>query len=259
MTQAEYKDIKVTRRDQVLFTADLSQGTRPWRRHGGRWQVKEGVLQQTDNQPDRRAIIGDPNWTDYTLSLKARKLGGAEGFLILFRVQDDSNWIWWNLGGWGNVRHALERCDEGNKSILGQPVTGRIEAGRWYEIRIDVQGPKIRCFLDGNLIHEAAHTAIVMRSLHAVAGRVQATGEVVVKVVNVSNQPQEVQFNLNGLTDIQPKAAALVLTGNPEGENSIQQPARVVPAKCDLDKVAPAFRHTFPANSLTVLRVKAKR
>jgi alpha-N-arabinofuranosidase len=68
-----------------------------------------------------------------------------------------------------------------------------------------------------------------------------------------------VQFNLNGLTDIQPKAAALVLTGNPEGENSIQQPARVVPAKCDLDKVAPAFRHTFPANSLTVLRVKAKR
>ena len=31
-------------------------------------------------------VTGDPAWTDYTIRLKARKLGGDEGFLVLYHA-----------------------------------------------------------------------------------------------------------------------------------------------------------------------------
>ena len=105
-TQAEFKDIKVTQGDKVLFQSDFSAGLKGLADSARKWQVKDGALQQTEIKDDVRAIAGDKSWKDYTLTLKARKLGGAEGFLILFNVQDDHAKSWWNIGGWGNVRHG---------------------------------------------------------------------------------------------------------------------------------------------------------
>jgi len=85
-----------------------------------------GGLKQSASGNDRRAIAGDPEWRDYTVSLKARKLSGAEGFLILFHVRDDNDWLWWNLGGWGNSRHGLRRASMA-ANLLGADVPGKIE------------------------------------------------------------------------------------------------------------------------------------
>ena len=256
-TQAEYRDIKVVQGHKTLFASDFSGGSKGWRFHDGQWQAADGVLRQSGRGVDFRALAGDPSWTDYTLTLKARKLGGAEGFLILVRVKDDNNWVWWNIGGWGNVRHALERCDDGSKSPLGQSVSGQVETGRWYDVRVEVQGDRIRCFLDDRLINQAVYAPITVSTLHAVAGRVKATGEVILKVVNVSAQPQETIIQLRGVKAVAPQAAAVVLTSaDPSNENSLEQPAKVAPVTGTV-KAAPNFRHTFPANSLTVLRLRA--
>ena len=141
-TQAEFKDIKVVRGDKQLLSWDASGGMKGWRIFGGAWNAKEGALQQTGGGTDRRALAGDAAWRDYTLTLKARKLGGAEGFLILFHVQDDNNWLWWNVGGWGNSRHAIERCSDGGKSTLGPDVSGSVETARWYDLRIRTEGDR---------------------------------------------------------------------------------------------------------------------
>ena len=103
-TQAEFKDIKVTKGDQTLFAGDFSKDSEGWKTVHGQWKVKDGALQQTSNDSDCLATAGDPSWTDYTLTLKARKLGGNEGFLIIFNVQDENELMWWNLGGWGNTK-----------------------------------------------------------------------------------------------------------------------------------------------------------
>ena len=52
---------------------------------------------------------GSEAWTNYTLTLQARKLGGSEGFLVMFNVADSNNWFWWNIGGWTNTSHAVEQ------------------------------------------------------------------------------------------------------------------------------------------------------
>jgi alpha-L-arabinofuranosidase len=133
-TRAEFKDIKVVKGNQTLFASDFSNGLQGWKTERGQWKVVDGALRQTSNEEDARALVGDASWSDYTLTLKARKLGGNEGFLILFGMpKPDANVkSWWNLGGWGNTRHAIE-----SPGMYGEAVNGSIEIGRWYDIKVE--------------------------------------------------------------------------------------------------------------------------
>ena len=248
-TQAEFKDIKVTRGNETLFTCDFADGTKGWRLHGGDWTVEGGALQQKALAENIRAFAGDKSWDNYTYSLKARKLGGAEGFLIPFLIKDEEAKAWWNIGGWGNTRHAIEL-----DGISGHDVEGSIETGKWYDIRIEVQGANVKCFLDGKLIHDASYQAT--KPLYAVASLAKRANEVILKVVNVSAADLETDLQLEG-AKILPAATAIVLASDkPEDENTLEQPTRVKPVTRKLNDAGTAFRHTFPANSVTVLRLK---
>lgn len=256
LTQAEFKDIQVTRAGQTLFSAATpgaaGAGRDAWKLLGGDWHFEEGVVRQSSLADNVRAVAGDKAWTDYTLTLKARKLGGAEGFLILFRVQDENRKSWWNLGGWGNQRHAIEMG-----GIVGKEVPGRIETGRWYDIRIELAGRSIKCYLDGQLLHDVAAPAL--KSLHASATRVKASGEVVLKVVNVGQREQPTEVRLEGLGRITRPARAIVLTSaHPTDENSLDEPRKVAPVERTLTLDGPRFRHVFPGNSVTVLRLEGE-
>jgi hypothetical protein len=150
-TQAEFKDITVTQGDKVLYHSDFSQGLQGWKTIGGKWDVVDGALRQTSGDTNVRALIGDPTWSNYTLTLKARKLGGSEGFLILFGMPDESTKSWLNLGGWGNTKIGLE-----SPELDAPQIPGSIETGRWYDIKVELRGTTVKAYLDGNLVQEAA-------------------------------------------------------------------------------------------------------
>src|SRR5437868_542752 len=87
----------------TVYRSDFTQGAGDWHPVRGEWQMVDGAYRQSAGQADRRAVLAVPALSDardYTLHLKARKLGGAEGFLILFHAKDPENYIWWNIGGW---------------------------------------------------------------------------------------------------------------------------------------------------------------
>jgi len=247
-TQAEYKDLKVTRDGETLWSADLGRGTEGWKLLGGDWKVEEGALRQSHRGENIRALAGDPSWKDYTLSLKARKLGGAEGFLILFRVGDENQKSWWNLGGWGNTRHAIEMGGE-----VGRSVPGRIETGRWYDIRVELQGSRIRCYLDGQLVHDV--TPPRMKSLYASATRVDGSGTVILKVVNTSERSLDTAIRVEGVSKFRgPAKASILSSASPEDENTLEHPTRVAPVARDLPIAGNEIRYAFPGNSVTVIR-----
>jgi len=259
-TEAEFKDIRITQGDKVLYASDFEKPKRGWRYRGGKWDIDNGALVQKSDGGDCRATVGDAGWTDYTLSLKARKLGGLNGFMILFQVRDDDYFLWWNLGGWDNQKHAIERALGGSRSILGNEVPGRIENNRWYDIRIETTGERIRCYLDGKLLHDVAVPEL--KPLHAVVSRTASTGnaaDVILKVVNVSNESLDTHIELNGAKEVAPEATATLLTSdNVDDENTLDEPEKVAPKTTTINNAAPSFRHTFPAKSLTVMRVKIR-
>ena len=188
----------------------------------------------------------------YTIQLKARKLSGSEGFLISFLSQDPNGKSWWNLGGWGNREHGIE-----SDGVATSHVAGQIETGRWYDIRIEVAGPGIRCFLDNKLVHEVKQGQL--SALYAVAGSKRDTGEVILKVVCASNEPQTATISLAGASNVARQAQVCVLTSKaPEDENSFKEPTKVIPQETTFEGASTSFEYTFPPNSVTIMRIKAE-
>jgi alpha-L-arabinofuranosidase len=220
-TEAEYKDIKVTDPDgKVLFESDFSTNSDGWDFHGdGKWEVKDGALRQSAQVEFVRALAGDRTWGDYNMEVKARKIAGREGFLIMFHIKGDEDRTWWNLGGWNNTRNAVElRGTQDSKD-------GQIETGRWYDIRLEVRGPSVKCYLDGELVHDIKNALSATDAVYASATRDEATGEVILKVVNTDSKPTETEFNLAGAGKLGSTAEAIVLTSAKlEDENSLDEP-----------------------------------
>ena len=115
---------------------------------GGKWSIDNGVLKQTNLDSDIKLIFGDPEWTDYELNLEAKKTSGYEAFLVLFRARDEENFYWYNIGGWGNSRHALEKEVKNNREVLTDDMQGSIVKDRWYKIRIRCKGNNFKAWID---------------------------------------------------------------------------------------------------------------
>lgn len=153
-TQAEFKDIKVTQGDRTLYASDFSNGLQDWKLVGGTWEASDGVLRQTSDEEYARALIGELNWTDYTLTLKARKLGGKEGFMIYFGVSAPWSKSCWNLGGWNNTAAAFQA-----PFIEERKVPGNVETGVWYDVKIEVKDNNVRGYLNNKPIQRARREA----------------------------------------------------------------------------------------------------
>ncbi|MCX7819770.1 MAG: DUF1080 domain-containing protein [Kiritimatiellae bacterium] len=122
----------------------------------GEWSVEGDVIRQSSNEPDQRLVFGDPGWTDVEFSFEARKLGGREGFLAIVRAAGPDQFYWANLGGWGNVRHQFEKCapTAGRQAPVGEATLGSIDTGRWYRVRVRVEGGRLQAWLDDQPILE---------------------------------------------------------------------------------------------------------
>jgi alpha-L-arabinofuranosidase len=256
-TEAEFKDIKVISPDgQVLFASDFSQQSDGWKKlgSGAQWDVLDGALRQSAEHEFSRAIAGNPEWTDYTLTLKARKLGGREGFLILFHITNDDDRIWWNLGGWGNTQDAIQN----GVDIDAKP--SQIETSRWYGLRVEVSGKRVKCFCDGQLVHDVAYESDDrLKALYASATEDHKTGDVIVKVVNTSANPLETKIDLSGARNLTGKGEAIMLTSaSPADENTLDHPTKVSPVTQSFNFQGKTYDRVFPGNSVNVLRFGTK-
>lgn len=245
-TQAEYKEVRVTRGDEVLYESGDSLDE--WDLFGGDWSIEEGVIRQNAGGTNVRAFVGDESWTDYTLTLKARKLGGSEGFLVSFASTNPNQTSWWNLGGWVNTEHGLEA-----PRIPLTRTRGRIEEDRWYDIRIDVGSRAIVCYLDGKEVQRAEVKPTP--SIFAAAGVDRETDEVVIAVANPGESAHAGRIAL--ATGSAASASVHVLTSDsPLDVNSLDEPTHVAPQESEVTATDGVIEYEFPACSFTVLRVE---
>ena len=104
------------------------------------------------NSQETWALAGDPSWTNYTITLRARKLGGDEGFIVLWHAADGDNYRWWNLGGWGDTVSRCESSESGGREPYGPSTPFTVETGRWYNLQLEVNGHHARGYVDGKLV-----------------------------------------------------------------------------------------------------------
>ena len=152
----------------------------------------------------------------------------------------------------------MEKTSAGSKITLGDAVEGHIEPNRWYEIKIEVAGGRIKCYLDGALIHNLAVPAAAGPAKFAASCvKDTATGDVILKLVNLTAETVPSQINLSGIEQINPAAEGVVLTGDPREVNSFARPSSILP-RSEKVAVGKSFPYSAPPHSLSVIRMKTK-
>lgn len=256
-TTAAYDDVQVTGADgTTLLTNDFSGDASQWTHTGGgSWSVQDGRYVQTDVAAENTMVsAGDASWHDYDLRVKATKKSGKEGFLVAFGVKDTGNYYWWNLGGWNNTTSAVEQAVDGGKAtLISKP--GTIETGRTYDIDIKVRGRQVTLYLDGKEWGSFTDDKPA-EPFRQVVTRDAKTGELIVKVVNAQPADARTTVDLGG-AKVSSKARVTTLAAAPDAVNS-ETGTPVAPVKSVFEGVKNKFAYTFPANSVTFLRI-AKR
>jgi alpha-L-arabinofuranosidase len=260
-TSAAYDNVRVVSADgQTLLTDDFSGDASQWTHvtNVGSWAIENGAYVQSDDSAAENTMVtaGDPAWRDYDLHVTATKRSGAEGFLVAFGVKDTGNYYWWNLGGWGNTQSAVEEAVDGAKQQW-IPDDTTIETGRPYDLRIQVRGRQVTLFIDGQQWGSFVDDKVA-EPFRQVVTRDRATGDLIVKVVNAQDVAAPTRIDLGRRARVAPVARLTTLQGDPNAVNTATaQPIR--PQRSTLRGIDRDFTYTFPANSVTFMRLKAHR
>ncbi|HSX96418.1 MAG TPA: alpha-L-arabinofuranosidase C-terminal domain-containing protein, partial [Streptomyces sp.] len=256
-TTAAYDDVRVTSADGTnLLTDDFDGDASQWTHTGrGSWSIQDGQYTQTDVAAENTMVsAGDTAWHDYDLKVRATKKAGKEGFLVAFGVKDTGNYYWWNLGGWNNTTSAVEQAVDGGKSsLISKP--GTIETGRTYDVEVKVRGRQVTLLLDGKEWGSFTDDKPA-EPFRQVVTRDAETGELIVKVVNAQSAAARTAIDLGG-AQVRSKARVTTLSAAPDAVNT-ETATPVAPVTSSFGGVADRFSYTFPANSVTFLRIRER-
>jgi alpha-L-arabinofuranosidase len=247
-TKTEFRDIVVTENGKQTYSS-AGIGASGLEQSRGDWSVTGDTITQSALETDRTVRLKNalPKG-DYTLTLKARKLEGLEGFIVMLD-QTDGGGLQWNVGGWQNRETAFQR----NGAVVGRSLPHSIESNHWYDVRIEREGNRTRGYLDGKLVQEIVERGAP--DLTAVAGIDTKAKELVLKVVNGSDDGRAATLDLAGQR-VGGTAKVTVLTGpSLLAENSFDDPKKIAPVTSTLSGVAPGMSYTFAPRSVTVLRI----
>ncbi|MBR2262000.1 MAG: carbohydrate binding domain-containing protein [Paludibacteraceae bacterium] len=255
-TAATFTDLQAKIADGTVITGNRT-GSSDWSTVRGSWSISNGTFRQTNaSQTDVRCWLKNAyDLTTLDMTVHATKQSGSEGFLIIFNYIDENNYAWLNLGGWSNSKHAVEQCQNGFKSVLGEKA-GSLTTGKDYTIRIQKEGQHVRCYLDGEVIIEATLRTYGARTVYTSASIDDETGMMYVKIVNPSGTQRDVKLSLAG-GHVEAAEAEILSASRGTDENTTSNPQRIVPRTQQLfvnDDNTIAY--TCPAYSVGVIRLQ---
>lgn len=253
-TQVEFKDVKVTGEDGTAANLDLNNATG----RKGTWALKDGVLSQTSSETPSRYIVDGFSSNHFTLECKVRKVGGDEGFFLYFGLSEGAKQGYvYNVAGWNNQTTAVESVSDGRTGgVVSERVSQSLENDKWYDVKLVVAPQKSELYMDGKLIVSYAPETTPLQFFSS--GYDEATGELIVKVVNAEAVAYPLSVKLDGVNQVEKTGKVISLSAASDmDENSFEEPKKIYPQESEFKGFGKSFSYTFPPFSYTILRVKA--
>lgn len=253
-TQVEFKDVKVTEEDGTAVNLDLNSVADK----KGAWMLENGVLSQASLETPTRYIVDGFSGNRFTLECQVRKVGGHEGFFLYFGLsQDDKKGFVYNVAGWNNQSTAVEGVSDGQTTgVVGDRVSQSLENNKWYDVKLVVTPQKSELYMDGKLIVAYAPETTPLQFFSS--GYDEATGELIVKVVNAEAVAYPLSVKLDGVSQVEKTGKVISLSAASDmDENSFEEPKKIYPQESEFKGFGKSFDYTFPPFSYTILRVKA--
>lgn len=230
----------------------------------GEWSVKNGALYQNSLNTDTdrykvgsAAYFGNTEWKNYTFECDATKLDGAEGFLITFAANDTDNNFFWNIGGWGNTYSAVQRLENGSKSVGSAKSDFIVEENKTYHIKIVVNENSVKGYIDGKQYLEYKLSG-TKSNVYQVVSK-DKKGDVIIKLVNITDEQKTFAINTGESEKTELNILVSEVSGEEKSaENGINEDEKVKYKEYELTAESEKFAYTVPKYSTTVLRIKGK-
>ena len=256
-THNEFKDIEVKTENSTV-TVDKFE----WETTNGDWSIDDnGVISQMSNNTGAVCYYASPDMRNYTLSLKARKLSGGEGFQIGVAADDALNYYRVNIGGWGNttakVQHIVNGVSSSSGNVAEQSYVGNVHINdnEWYDVTVEVTDDEIKAYLNDEFIcsykKPKEYGPVYSSSVYD-----EETGDVIVKVVNTMDSDVNIGMNVSGETITSNIAKTTVMSGDTNLENSLDNKNAIVPKEIELTNASNNFTYNAPADSFSIIRLK---
>lgn len=257
-TLNEFKELRVYDENNKLVLSDDFANLDHWDTPGkGEWKVEGGILKQTNANISPAMLFLKNKFDKGRVTVKARRVGGIEGFQLLFGTNRPERGIVCNYGGWENKKSSFEILvtDSVTVSKDGE-IQGPMENGLWHEVSLVLGNQSAEMLLDGKTVSRLK--AETMPAFFSTAGYRKKDKTVVVKATNYGNTPLSADLRIEGASKISPVGRHIVIcTDNPKNENSLDKPDLITPQTLPLTGCSKNFAVTLPPHSVNVLLINA--
>jgi len=232
MTSASFDDVKVTDNltGDVIIQDDFTTSNSSWNPTTNTWTTTKGVITQSDSSKTNALNVNSSNLKTphYTYTVTAIKNKGDEGFLIPFNYIDDSNYTWFNVGGWANTGCGIEQCSNGSSRTVNGTVKFNVKEGQAYKIKIIVDSLNVRAYIDNVLIQECKIAPSSLRNIYTSANIDSTNSVVYLRIVNPYDKEHNLNVNLHN-ADILSVGGQILSGTSATDENTPSNPKKVVP------------------------------
>jgi alpha-N-arabinofuranosidase len=198
----------------------------------------------------------DPDWKKVCVAEYASSLYGNGGDVIgnfgdalgdavfMLGCEKNSERMWWT--GYGNYGGVVGHSNFGPCIVWNDAVSCFTTPSYYMQKMLfsDNSGTRVLPFTQNTLY------CFWSASIDMASGK----HDVLLKVANNQATAEAVNITLNGAAKVDPAGQSTVLTGAPQDENSLENPTKVVPIAGTF-AAATSFTYSFPAHSVTVLRI----
>jgi alpha-L-arabinofuranosidase len=192
----------------------------------------------------------------YTITMDVCEISGKNGFYMTFGKKAEGEYYAWELGGWQNLDAAITQTISGRTSCLTQSEFSVIQ-GETYHLKLIVDGNHIEGYINQKRIHDVMVNPIVIEPLYVTASKENATGDIILKVVNLQEEEVFTELDFSDSPRKLYQAKIETMSGyDLNAENSFAAPKNVVPKSSTMPLSANTFSYNFPKQSLTVLRLR---
>ena len=165
--------------------------------------------------------------------------------------------VQWEFGGWDNWDCNLTSFHHGRSSAISHRIfhVEDIE----YTLRIEVDGRRIRTFVNGDLYNDTVNALPEIEELYVCASAEtmkDGRKRTIVKAVNLTGEEKEVTIELDG--EEKNKLAVTQLSGHAlTAENTFEAPEVVVPKQWEENIRENKVTYCFLKHSVTILSFEA--
>ncbi len=148
----------------------------------GKAYVEMHEVNPTRKTMNPTLVTGDIDWFDYTLETKVRPLSNSDMAGIAFRYRTNRHYYLFALTGGNRAVLRLRLPEEKKFQIAEWKDLGSADFAydtkRYYTLKVENSGPKMRAYIDGKLVLEASDSEILK-------GRVGVTANIPARFTDV--------------------------------------------------------------------------